>query len=269
MDRRADATDEATERLVRRVLSLEPAMRGPAARRYLEALPVEQAARVLERLIERRTAGDSRAREALSAVIQALVALGDGEVAAALYAEACRRNVDSVRRLLMRPKAAKEFDPREERSVDREMRAKTLGMRRQLARAADPVTMLRLSTDPDPGVIRNLLRHPRLTEPDVVRMAARRPGRPEVLMEIFRSRKWGVRQRVRRALANNPYTPTEVALKLVELLPLPEVKGIAQDGALHEEVRRAARARLADVRRRQHVAHVAANLADVDPEGDA
>ncbi|RMG17238.1 MAG: hypothetical protein D6729_09065 [Deltaproteobacteria bacterium] len=256
-------------RLVRRLLGLERAMRVEAARRMLESMPVGETVEILAELMRRRAEGDAKALEALASVIEALVHLGEGDTPSALYAEACRRNLEGVRRLLMRPAAAKTFDPNEERSIDREMRAKTLGMRRQLARAADPVTMLRLTTDPDPGVIRNLLRHPRLTEADVVRMAARRPGRPEVLMEIFRSPKWGVRQRVRRALANNPYTPTEVALKLVEILPLTEVRGLAADGSLHEEVQRAARARLEHARRRRAVARAAAHLEDLEPEGDA
>lgn len=258
-----------TEGLVRRLLALEGPMRPKAARQILESLPVERAVELLGRLLVRAESGDARAQEALAAIAGALSDLADDEVAAAIYAEAQRRNALGVRRLLMRPAPARRFNPNEEQTVDREMRKVDLGMRKQMARRADPVLLSRLQTDPDPAVIANLLRHPRLTEPEVVRMAARRPGRPEVLGEIYRSPRWGVRTRVRYALANNPYTPTDLSLKLVPLLPLTELKSVALNGTLHEEVRRAAQARVAEARRRHRVAQAAANLADLDPEGDA
>ena len=59
----------------------------------------------------------------------------------------------------------------------------TLGERKSLARRPDRAMLDRLLHDPHPDVIRRLLRNPRLTEDDVVRLAARRPGRPEVLVE--------------------------------------------------------------------------------------
>jgi hypothetical protein len=257
------------DRLMRRLLRLDSAARRTAARRALEQLPASRAVDVLEALLAWRTDGDPRATEALGAITSALSELGELDVASSIYAEARAREQGDVARLLMRPAPARDFDPKKEHGVDHAMRAKTVGMRRQMARTADPVVLMRLQTDPDPGVIRNLLDHPRLTEPEVVRMAARRPGRPEVLREIFRSRRWSVRVPVRKALANNPYTPTEIALKLVPLLPLPALRELAHDGNLHEEVRRSAGARLVEARHRREVARAAANLADLEPEGDA
>ncbi len=263
------AAELSVDRLIRQLHSLDPKVREHSARKILETLPPKEVVTVLERLLERRRRGDARVAETLSAIVCALSALGELDAASALYAEAIDREADEVARLLMRPAPARTFDPRREQGVDHEMRSRTVGMRRQMARTADPVMMVRLQTDPDPGVIRNLLQHPRLTEPEVVRMAARRPGRPDVLSEIFRSKKWASRQMVRKALANNPYTPTEIALKLVPLLPLPAIRELAAATEIHREVRHFARTILVDARRRQSVARAAANLADLEPEGDA
>lgn len=257
------------DRLVKRLLGLDPQARRQSARQALEQLPAPRAVDILDALLDRRREGDGRATEALGAIASALSDLGDLDVASAIYAEARARGHEEVTRLLMRPAPARDFDPKKEHGVDHAMRSKTVGMRRQMARTADPVVMMRLQTDPDPGVIRNLLDHPRLTEPEVVRMAARRPGRPEVLREIFKSPRWSVRVPVRKALANNPYTPTEIALKIVPLLPLPALRELAADGNLHEQVKKSAASRLLDARRRRDVARAAANLADLEPEGDA
>ncbi len=113
----------------------------------------------------------------------------------------------------------------------------TLGLLKTRARTArDPDALARLALASDPSVVRNLLLNPRLTEPAVVRLAARRPARGEPLVEVWRS-KWGSRHRVRRALVFNPYLPPEVGVKLVALLLQTDWDEIARDGALHPSVR--------------------------------
>jgi hypothetical protein len=87
--------------------------------------------------------------------------------------------------------------------------------------------MQRLIADPHPDVIHRLLRNPRVLEDDVVRMAARRPGRSEVLVEIARSTKWVHRPRVRMALVLNPATPPEIAARIAGLLLRPELELVA------------------------------------------
>jgi hypothetical protein len=113
----------------------------------------------------------------------------------------------------------------------------TLGFLKTKARTAtDPDALSRLALACEPSVVRNLLLNPRLTEPDVVRLAARRPARAEPLVEVWRSR-WGARHAVRRALALNPYLPPEVGAKLVPLLLRTDWEEIARDAGLHPGVR--------------------------------
>jgi hypothetical protein len=91
-------------------------------------------------------------------------------------------------------------------------------------------------------VIHNLLLNPRITEDLVVRVAARRPARAETLREIWASRRWSVRRRVRLALAQNPYIEPEIAVRILPLLSVPDLKAIAENSTLHGAVRDAAKA---------------------------
>jgi hypothetical protein len=111
-----------------------------------------------------------------------------------------------------------------------------LGVRRSLARRNDIGLLERLLGDPDPAVVANLLNNPRLTEVEVVRMAARSPVREEVLSAIARHPRWGTRQRVRVTLAHNPGTPTGIALGLLHLLLDQELEEVSRDGRLSRVV---------------------------------
>lgn len=102
-------------------------------------------------------------------------------------------------------------------------RALSLGERRALARRPSRAALDKLLRDPHPMVIRNLLSNPRLTEDDVVRMAARRPAVPEVLAEIASHPVFSQRQRVRMAIIQNPGAPPTIAVPLVSLLIRPEL----------------------------------------------
>ena len=90
--------------------------------------------------------------------------------------------------------------------------------------------------DPHPDVIRRCLANPLLVEDDVVRLGARRPGRPEVLAQIARS-SWVHRPRIRMTLVMNPATPLEVVVRLVGLLLRPELAMAARSPAVAAPVR--------------------------------
>jgi len=117
----------------------------------------------------------------------------------------------------------------------------TLGERKSLARRRDRALIARVLEDPHPDVIRIALRNPALTEDDVVRLCARRPLRPDVVREVFRSARWMVRSRVRSALARNPYTPLDLALQIAAQLNAQEAREIAASPELSEELRETCR----------------------------
>ncbi len=119
-------------------------------------------------------------------------------------------------------------------------RALTLGERKSLARRRDRQLLARALRDPHRDVIRVLLSNPALTEPDVVRLCARRPVAAEVLREVFRSPRWIVRYGVRLALARNPWAPLDVSLAVVPRLHAHDARDLAASPELPEPLRTAA-----------------------------
>jgi hypothetical protein len=90
----------------------------------------------------------------------------------------------------------------------------SIGERKSLARAPSRTLFDKLLRDPNPFVIRQLLENPRLTENDVMRLAARRPANVEALRMIART-DWLLRAQVRMALIQNPGTPSSIAVPLI------------------------------------------------------
>jgi hypothetical protein len=165
----------------------------------------------------------------------------------ALYSLAQTGGLDEVGRLLLQPhidkkKLTQAFD-------DNEHLALPLGVRRQAARGTDRQQIDRLLHDRDHRVIQLLLDNPRLTERDVIAIAARRPTRPEVLKVIASHGKWSSRYRVRKALACNPYTPDGISLRLLPTLLIQDLRFLATSGALLPALREEA---LALIARRRH-----------------
>ncbi len=102
----------------------------------------------------------------------------------------------------------------------------TLGERRALARKPSRAGIAKLMSDPHPMVVRILLANPRLTEDDVVAMAAKRPAPREAIAEIAKA--WSRRARVRMAILLNPGSAPGVAVPLLGLLSRPELAEVAR-----------------------------------------
>lgn len=121
----------------------------------------------------------------------------------------------------------------------------TLGERRALATRPERRLVALAIRDPHPMVISKLLDNPKLTEQDVVGMAARRPAPEPVLRELGAHPKWRLRRHVALALCLNPYTPPRVSLSLVPGLPVDDIIAVASDDSLFSGLRIAAMALLA------------------------
>ena len=165
---------------------------------------------------------------------------------AALRRLAAVQCLDSVAGLLATGPPVKELDAREAAKADARMFSESLGHLKQKARATrNPDELARLAAASNPSVVRNVLLNPRLTEATVVRIAARRPARPEPLFEIWKSERWSRRHAVRRALVFNPYLALEIAVKIVPLLNVPDLAELSRDEGVHPELRELARQLLA------------------------
>ena len=226
--------------LARILASLEAGeLRAHKAAMVLSELPPGEAVTLLGGLIrraDRRSDPDSAALEGLLRAVRELLA---PPVAEALFHAA--GDDPEVQALFARSGPARNFDHDREEWIDREMRARTLGERRSLARTRDRDLLARLATDQDPTVVRYVLQNPLCTEREVLVAASRRPQRPDVLEEIFRSRRWSPNRRVRRALALNPYSPPALASAALALLTVPDLREVAADLTISSDVRVQAR----------------------------
>jgi hypothetical protein len=225
--------------LVRRLVALEEgSVRARAAARALDALGPERAARVLAALVCR--GGEEGASVAIGAVAQAFLDPGcelPAEWHGELYVAALRGGHLEVAGMLLSPPPHRAWaEPLDK--ADPRLAHLSLGEKKTLARLRrDPDLLARLAAEGEPSVVRELLRNPRLTEPFAVRIASRRPMRPETLRCLFEDRRWRTRAAVRLALARNPYVDTGIALLLLPTLQAGDLADIADDGALHPRVR--------------------------------
>lgn len=111
------------------------------------------------------------------------------------------------------------------------------GERTAAARRQDRMVLDRLLHDRDPRVIGALLDNPRITEADVVRIAAMRPTNPAVLERIANHSRWAHRHRIRKALAFNPCTPAPLARQILPVLLVQDLRDLAAQLPLAPELR--------------------------------
>ena len=215
----------------------EPALRASYLTDLMQRSELAPLARALDVLCARAEQAEEPAREFLISLVDAL----NGEALAPrvqlLREEAVGESLLALERLIRQPLAplrgstgpAGPPPPEEERPLDYGRgRPLTLGERKSLARRPNRDTLEKLLQDPHPHVIRGLLRNPRLTEDDVVRLAARRPNRESVLAEIARSSRWIHRTRVRISIMLNPDTPADIAGPISGLLVRQELRLVAE-----------------------------------------
>lgn len=209
---------------------------------YLQRLSVDESAALLDALCKSSERGEANAREALAAWVAGLVTLTNSDWVGALREHAAERDLLSLARMLrvytrisgIPPAAA----PVPDYGRGREL---TLGERRALARQPNRRAFDKLLRDPHPLVLRNLLGNPRLTEDDVLRLAARRPLRDWITHELAQRPEWLLRPRVRMTLLHNPYADSHVAMALLVLCKRDELAEILENTSLHPVLRSSAR----------------------------
>lgn len=149
-----------------------------------------------------------------------------------LYRAAVRDGYHPIRYLLMGSSTAHRRAAEGEFGRDDALESLPIGTRRAHARRLEPRMLERLLHDPEPMVVRTLLDNPRLTEENVLRLAAGRPNRAAVLRELVRARRWIQRRRIQRAVVLNPYAPVQLAVALLPLLRPSEIDEIAREEGL-------------------------------------
>jgi hypothetical protein len=114
------------------------------------------------------------------------------------------------------------------------------GLRKARARQRSRDTLLLLSADPDPAVIRILLQNPLVGEIEAIRVASRRPQVAATFREVLDSARFGVRESVQAALVLNPWCPVRQALAMLPLLSRAHLEEVSESATLDQRVRAAA-----------------------------
>jgi hypothetical protein len=218
---------EGAHRLRRVLLSLpDITLRVGWLRSHLGELRDADAAELLSSLCEDGERADPDSREALLVVAMVLAADGDSPFVERLRHHAEERRLLSLGRLLRRgtdgPMSGRSLSqpPVPDYGAGREL---TVGERRSLARSNNRRVLEKLLRDPHPLVLRQLLGNPRLTEDDVVRLAARRPLHSTIAPTLAESPRWLRRPRVRLTLLLNPGTPEPISMPLLAVCTRPEL----------------------------------------------
>ncbi len=109
-----------------------------------------------------------------------------------------------------------------------------------LAMKADRSERQVLCRDTSPQVLLGLLSNPRLEAEDVLAIVKSNHAGAAVLQRIAGERRWMGSAEIRTALVRNPKTPTPLAVRLLDSLPVTELRELAKMGSIREDVRRAA-----------------------------
>ncbi len=223
---------EGAHRLRRVLLSLpDITLRVSWLRAHLSELRDSEAADMLSSLCEDGERADPDSREALLVVAMLLAATGDSPFVERLRQHAEERRLLSLSRLLRRggdgPHSghSRSEPPIPDYGTGREL---TVGERRSLARSNNRKVLEKLLRDPHPLVLRQLLGNPRLTEDDVVRLAARRPLHRATVEVLAESPRWLRSQRIRLTLLLNPGTPEPVSMPLLAVCTRCELIAVVQ-----------------------------------------
>jgi hypothetical protein len=210
---------EGAHRLRRVLLSLpDVTLRVGWLRAHLAELRDGDAAELLSSLCDDGERADPDSREALLVVAMVLAADGDSPFVERLRQHADERRLLSLARILRRggdnAPAGRSLSepPVPDYGAGREL---TVGERRSLARSPNRRVLEKLLRDPHPLVLKQLLGNPRLTEDDVVRLAARRPLPSTIPAALADSPRWLRRPRVRLTLLLNPGTPEPISMPVL------------------------------------------------------
>jgi hypothetical protein len=234
-----------TQALTRKMKAIrDPAMRTSLAGAFLREQAADEVVATLHELVGEVRRGRDPAEHAL---VDALTtALGSAavsyEVRTQLYGAAKAVGYSEVARLLFDASPVTERTDLErilspERQVVPRGRILTLGERKALARTNRRDLIMHVVRDPHPDVVAIFLDNPHVTEGDVVGIAANRGAHPDALAAVAAHARWRVRQAIRRALTRNPATPAHVSLRLLVTLRAADLRDIAADPHLPEELR--------------------------------
>ncbi len=180
--------------------------------------------------------------------VDARIAASIPGVGVAVMFESSRAELDALAQALRNPEAAEppeaEPEPEEEARpghISERLRAMNATQKMQLALSADREERMALLRDTNKTLHVYVLKNPRIGL-DEVQYAAKMPSlSPDALKLIAEHREWSGNTAVCSALVRNPRTPLPLALRLLDKIPLTEVRVLAKGGARDQIVHAARR----------------------------
>lgn len=127
-----------------------------------------------------------------------------------------------------------------ELSAEQRIRAMSPSLRVMLAARADGEERTILGRDADPRIVEYLLKNPGITLEEVRRLAARLNLHQGHFATILRNPSWMGDEQLRTILARNPRLPEFMADQVLQTLPTPALKGMAESINTTASTRRAA-----------------------------
>lgn len=223
---------------LRRIISVpDPELRQRQLERHLLTVDAETASQHLQRLLQDGMRGSRDAGEVLLPLAEFVHRANERHLLAleAINLAARAGGRHGVGWYLLSPRAHRALDDR----VAKNMRAESmsLGHRKAAASQADRRMLDRLVHDPHPMVVERLCRNPRIQEGHMLTIATRRPTTTELLETVARSTRWMRNRHVREALAQNPYIPTGLALRLLPTLRPTVLRSMPHSSQLHDTVK--------------------------------
>lgn len=229
---------EEARRLAQRLQALPASlMRVVVLQEFLDGEEPASAVKILDEVHQLGLQGGPPFNIALLTLVKALSSeCIDYEMRSRLYCAAKEQQLEQLLSLFHSPQLSEAAPAGRHKDGHREL---TLGHRKSLARSAGRERWEKLLSEPEPEVVAEYLRNPKVTEEDVVRLAARRSLSGEVARIIFNADRWISRYAVKRALVMNPHTPADLALRLAGFLREPDRKLVLESPDLPAAVHRA------------------------------
>lgn len=115
-----------------------------------------------------------------------------------------------------------------------------LSQKMLLAPKADRGECQVLCRDVAPMVLLGLLSNPRLDAECLLAIVKSNFATGDIFQRVASDRRWMASAEIRTAVVRNPKTPTPIAVRLLETLPLNELRDLAKMGSIREDLRQAA-----------------------------
>jgi hypothetical protein len=143
------------------------------------------------------------------------------------------------------PKAP-ELELDETTRMEAEIAGMNTNQKMQLGMRGDRTARTLLLKDLNKNLQSFVIQNPRISLDEVRSLAANRQALPDVLNTIAANKDWGNNPNIVTALIRNPKTPGTTSSKLMDKVPIAEVRRLAKANDVPRAVMAAARKRLAD-----------------------